>query len=581
MFIFFMIIVFFFQLSQIFKFNIYVSSDDFGYIADTVFFAGNSWNPYTGDITPYYPIGFTWPIAFIVNLVESPAELYRGLLCYILVLQLLLMYVVYRIETRILMLGNLNAAIVSLLYTLGAMAPQAGIYYMTEVPFALCTMGLLYFILMANRTEGKVQILYYVLCGMVLAYSYTVHSRFLVLAVGTVLTIAVILFVFKRSKRNVIGFIATFALFFLICRRFVSYIQGTLYATTIGKNISGNDALTRLQYLPAYIEKILKMDNIVNLFVNLLSVMAATSLLTGGLFWIVLGNCFHETYQLLKEKKKDDISRAQILVNIYGSICFLGMTALVAWIGMMNSTETRWLTAYRYGRPFVGIFILTGLPALLEKSKKTQIYAFSSVGIIVSALTLITYTAQRVNSSERIEVSKVGWFGYYFFENQDVIEYFCMMSLIMFSLYLIYLFCIRKGYSILICAIYLLFSVMMIISENNYNVEKTKNDYLLVEQTYKAFQTLSFGNIDIYFHQTSYAGKLRYTFYDKKLNFVPSEEDCERIDYSNAVLLSDRPNLLEEWGINACRIKLAEWEYLYTNNEDIIQQANGGYEILY
>ena len=52
-------IFFLFQFIQIFQFKFFVQSDDFGYIANSAFFAGYNWNPYTGDMTPYYNIGFS------------------------------------------------------------------------------------------------------------------------------------------------------------------------------------------------------------------------------------------------------------------------------------------------------------------------------------------------------------------------------------------------------------------------------------------------------------------------------------------------------------------------------------------
>ena len=121
-------IFFLFQFIQIFQFKFFVQSDDFGYIANSAFFAGYNWNPYTGDMTPYYNIGFSIFSAFAFRIFHSATAIYQCLLFTILVWQLILMYFVYRISYEFFKLDKKISAVIAILYSIGTMSPQTGLY---------------------------------------------------------------------------------------------------------------------------------------------------------------------------------------------------------------------------------------------------------------------------------------------------------------------------------------------------------------------------------------------------------------------------------------------------------------------
>lgn len=193
------LLFFVFQFIQIFRFNFFVQSDDFGYIANAAFFAGYNWNPYTGNMTQYFNIGFPFFASFAFKLFHTLETVYQCLLFVIVVWQTLLMYLVYKMLGRFLDTGKTEAAVIALLYSMGTMAPQNGLYFMSEIPFAFCFILVLYLMLEAGNSEGKRQKMMSALSGLIVAFSYAVHTRFLVLA-GTVILVCILYHLAYKKK---------------------------------------------------------------------------------------------------------------------------------------------------------------------------------------------------------------------------------------------------------------------------------------------------------------------------------------------------------------------------------------------
>lgn len=263
---------FVFQFVQIFQFDFFVQSDDFGYIANTAFFAGYNWNPYTGNMTQYFNIGFPITGAFAFHLFDDVTWIYRCLLVVIIIWQCALMYLIYRLSYEFFEMTKNQAGVITFLFSIGTMGPQNGLYYMAEIPFTLFFLLSLYLLLRAGCAEGKKKILYSVLCGMAVAYSYTVHTRFLVLA-GTVF-ICILLYhlVYRKKLVHYIGFLTAFGISFTFCSKWVQYVQDTLYKTTVeGRIIDGNDALARLGYVGTFLNVFTDFDRTVEFVRYLLS----------------------------------------------------------------------------------------------------------------------------------------------------------------------------------------------------------------------------------------------------------------------------------------------------------------------
>lgn len=153
------------QAIQIGQFKFYVQSDDFGYIANSAFFAGYNWNPYTGNMTPYYNIGFSIFTTWAFRIFDNPMTIYRAFLFFIVFVQILLMIVVYNIAVKHLNMDRKHATLVGLMCTLGTMSPQSGLYFMAEVPYTLSFMLMIYLVLEAKESSGKKDSFIRIVCG--------------------------------------------------------------------------------------------------------------------------------------------------------------------------------------------------------------------------------------------------------------------------------------------------------------------------------------------------------------------------------------------------------------------------------
>jgi hypothetical protein len=163
------------------------------------------------------------------------------------------------------------------------------------------------------------------------------------------------------------------------------------------------------------------------------------------------------------------------------------------------------------------------------------------------------------------------------------------MALISIALMLIFVICFSKNKIHTGLVIYLLFSVLIAISENQWNVKNnSERNYLMIDKTADFFSDIAIADdIGIYYGMDSYGGRLRVALYDKNMTFLNDNALFATIDYDNSILLTQQEGADKKYGFSAECLKLDEYEYIYTNNENIIsmvkewqllQIANNGLE---
>lgn len=568
-------IFFLFQFIQIFQFKFFVQSDDFGYIANSAFFAGYNWNPYTGDMTPYYNIGFSIFSAFAFRIFHSATAIYQCLLFTILVWQLILMYFVYRISYEFFKLDKKISAVIAILYSIGTMSPQTGLYFMAEIPFAFVCILILYFLLKAKEENGKRQKTFSALAAGVIAVSYAVHTRFLIIA-GTVLGVGFLYhLIYKKKLVHYLTFFVTLIITFGLVYIGVKYVQGTLYRTGIeGRVINGNDALARLGYIEAYLSIFTNLEQFKEFIRYFLSLVGIYTLITGGIIWIAGISVVEKLIQMWKEKDCSDIGKVFFILSVTGLVSFVGMNLLIAMNGAANITEYKWLTYYRYGKPFVGIIFLVALADWFKNGIKRPTILISYAGVIFSLYMVLRFPMRMLQNALYEDVSPVGWMHYYFYNGQSPTEYFKSAVVIVFIISTIFMFLFIKNKKEIALAIYVAFSVALALSENAFNEKISRRNYEMVDGTMKFME--QFGDkidVPIYFLQGSYSGRLRFALYDTDMEYLFTDEELENIDYENAIVLADK-NLINS-DINGNRnqplykIEIDDYEYVFTSNKQI------------
>ena len=566
---------FIFNFVQIFMYKMFVQSDDFGYIADAAFFAGYNWNPYTGDMTQYFNIGFPITGAWVFKVFDDPIWIYRGLLFVMVIWQSVLMYLVYRLIHDHLRQSKKNAVLMALLYSIGSMAPQNGLYFMAEIPFAVSTIAILYILAECSKLDSAKRSpkksLLSALCAVVLAYSYSVHTRFLVLFVTVFLIIFLYRIICKKDLIDYISFIFVFLAVFLLVNTWVKYVQGTLYATSIvGRDVSANNALSRLNYIPTFLKTLFGWENLKRLMWNYACLLAVYTLLTGGLIWIVIAVDFFKGIALLKKRNKTQKDKVLLILLIGGIVSFFGMNALTAMNGVTNINEYKWITYFRYAKPFVGILFIVFLYQIWNKRISKPVFLLSSIGMTISIFTIFRRIIFVLEHASYADVSAVGWMKYYFYNGQQPREYFKVFAIVALIIFVISCVCFVAGKNKYALIIFAIFSVALTLSENLHNVGNSELNYEMTDKILE-FMEVCGDEIDvpIYFMQGSFSGKIRYALGKTDMNYIIESKDLKAVDFDNALVFVDVEQKFYGMKKPKYFIELDEYEYIYTSNENV------------
>ena len=230
----------------------------------------------------------------------------------------------------------------------------------------------------------------------------------------------------ERKTVHYIGFLIAFGISFTFCSKWVQYVQDTLYKTTVeGRIIDGNDALARLGYVGTFLNVFTDFDRTVE-FVR-------SSFSCGCIYadhrWSYLGgsSCYYlEIVRMMwREKDKTSYGKAFFVLAVSGIISFCGMNFLTALNGTVNVEEYKWLTYFRYGRPFVGALFIIALTWLFKNQlSKVQIGGCCTGGILFSLYIVLRFTMRMLENAPIDDVSPVGWMHYYFYWEGKHREYF-------------------------------------------------------------------------------------------------------------------------------------------------------------
>lgn len=412
------------------------------------------------------------------------------------------------------------------------------------------------------------------LCAGVVAYSYTVHTRFLISIVVLTCILLAYQIKYKKSAVSYGSLGLSFVLILVTALGWTRHIQGLLYETNIaGRVVNGNDALARISYVSTFLKALLGYENICKFIANLMSLMGSLTLLTGGLIWVFLIFCVKELIVQLKEKNNNPYTETKFILALSGVISFIGMCCLISINGLTNVAEYKWLTYYRYMRPFLGILLILGWDILITQKNHLKSILGAILGITLSMVIILFYTVPILMNANIVDVSPVGWFMYYFYTDQGPSEYFgsfICITLLISAIFI--LFIIKKRY-VVFAIFFLIYSLMFSYSENQYNMNISDKNYEMVDETMKFMEMFDNNDINIYFVQGTYSGRLRYALYDISMQYILDIEQEKNIDYKNALILSDRENLFDNElvGPKYC-IVLDDYEFAYTSDSRIVNK---------
>nr|WP_317427264.1 hypothetical protein [uncultured Blautia sp.] len=277
-----------------------------------------------------------------------------------------------------------------------------------------------------------------------------------------------------------------------------------------------------------------------------------------------------------KEKDKTSYGKAFFVLAISGIISFCGMNFLTALNGTVNVEEYKWLTYFRYGRPFVGVLFIIALTWLFKNQLSRIQIGVAYGGILGSLYLVLRFTMRMLENAPIHDVSPVGWMHYYFYKEGETPRiYFqkAVTAVFIIGTLLMLFFFLKKWFLAMI--LFVVFSIALTISENAFNKKVGDSNYEMVDATIDFMEQYEGSiNVPIYFLQGTNAGKLRFGLYSVQMQYLLSGEELENIDYENSILLSDNCMLKEDRTKKNrpqyC-VVLDEYEYVYTSNEKIYE----------
>ena len=290
------------------------------------------------------------------------------------------------------------------------------------------------------------------------------------------------------------------------------------------------------------------------------------------MIWIVLIYCMSELKRLIFSTvfKREDIM--YLITLSMGLICFCGMNILVGINGAYNQ-EGKWLTFYRYARPFAGLIFVLGI-ILIKKygfSSKNLLYAL--LGLMVSSNIILNFIIPVFENANAISVSEVGWFKFYLYHNQSIRDYFLMMLLVSVSLFIVFSLLMKEGHLYFMIFIFCIWSILLTYSENKENIKVSNYNYNLVDKTDIVMRNSKLpDNIQILLLQGSYTGKARAVLFDYDMQYILNPQKLDKYDLKKSIILSDRTDYYTFGNVPKYQIRLDDYEFIYSSNIRICEQ---------
>lgn len=427
----FMLVVFLTSLLMHTILNIFIKNpwamgDEIGTLATGAHFAGYDWRSALqspsdiGGGVNYYGGGFGIVFTPFFYLIKGrPYLLYQCILFVCSVLHSIIAPVSYFIMDEFFEIHNktfLYIASLASSFFVFSRSTNA----MNENALILCTWLTVMFSLMAFNTESqKKKSLYSVVLAFILGYSYTIHTRMIILAISFVLVLFLIKIISNKKIVNFKIFLISSIAFYYLASIFNKYIIRTVFIVGMESKIYNTSGTATNSVISQFV--LLFKDGYWRAFFDILtSNLFSLSIVTLNLFFIALLIWFYKMV-CAALKKKTEFETETELYNfvIVGGIVFiavLGMIFLYSIQGLGNAVSairdsgiTRSYIYLRYPGAFCGPLIVLISVIISKHICKIKTICFS--------LFLFLLSFVYVNSSILSRISNKGdeQFDYYHF----------------------------------------------------------------------------------------------------------------------------------------------------------------------
>lgn len=162
-------------------------SDELATMAGAAYFAGNDWSAVVSH-AGYYGTGFYAMFFWVFKLTSNPVIIYKVLTFFAALTQAITAVIAYVLFTKVLSLKHDLITILASVICSLCVVTRTGIVYNEHPLVMLCWLYALGIALCIKYRENKVQkLVSFTLCAVVLGYGLTIHLRFSVIAIATVI----------------------------------------------------------------------------------------------------------------------------------------------------------------------------------------------------------------------------------------------------------------------------------------------------------------------------------------------------------------------------------------------------------
>lgn len=553
------LLIIFSQGWMVFMKTVPISSDEVYTMSGAAFFAGYDWSAYM-HMKKFYNFGYTMLLAPIYKILRDPVAIYRAMLFCNMILHALMVMVVY----RIMRVGLKNSKCFSIAAVLVSTCNPIILFFRgfiyNEMPLCLAVWLIILLVLELIGEEGKRRIILSVLLGMVLAYTYIIHSRCIVIYAALAVVALLFFIVYKKWIAQPVSFALAFFICFCLEKRLLNYVQERLYLQD--SDIAMRNSVEYVVTGEWRYQSLTTLDGIKDIFMRFFSLAGTMTIETGGILTIATVVILYYLVKNIKSFRQGKEDKRIFFLLLFSMICLWGMVAAIAITGASNG-KMRFLAYTRYFMPFIGPFLLLGL-SLMKQYKKLDFkwIAFWSAVLTAAVGMIYVFYMYPILLKKDMAVITSFYFFMAFAKNSSQLLFtkdvfvIALGLLVLFTMGLLFLY--RKKQMIALCAAVMIFSGALFWRiEERKSWPSSERRFKITDAAYHLIQNdeLS-GSGRVYCAGTDYYKKsLLVKAYDKDIVYDLSGIELDH----DAVMIADHPKYLLEYK--------PEYIYQMDNNE--------------
>lgn len=360
-------------------------SDEVATMAASAYYAGFDWSMVVQN-AGYYGTGFFGLFFWVYKLIENPLIIYRTILVFCALMQALVAVISYYFMRNVFQIKSSLFICTSSLVCSFCVVTRTTIAYNEHPLILLCWMyALMLALVLKNKDKQKQRFLYFLIGSFLMAYGLTIHIRFSVVAIATVL-VWVLYYLLFREKIFPLKWIGIPVLLCIGAELYISYIQKAIWLVGKGESIRNSEIKVSTA---ANFRLMDTWKAWVNIIIGQLTTMNVAML--GLFFFSVTMGCLLIIEIILKKHKaeRESIPCNQRILLVIFSVFLLSaggtiFAQSITWLNgvangfINNETAEIWysykaFTYVRYSAPYIGPVVLCGLALSKERVAKTAL----------------------------------------------------------------------------------------------------------------------------------------------------------------------------------------------------------------